>query len=53
MAAVGFFKCRSSCIAIFRTGVKINIFKILLVGRGSLYKKEYSVYALDNVENCG
>ena len=32
---------------------KINIFKVLLGGRDGVTKKEYSVYALDNVDNYG
>ena len=33
--------------------LKIIIFKILFRDRGSVHKKEYSVYAFDNVANSG
>ena len=38
----------------FRSGsFKINIFKVLLRGREGVTKKEYSVYAFENIDNSG
>ena len=36
-----------------RGSLKINIFKVLFWEGGKGHKKEYSVYAFDNVDNYG
>ena len=47
-----FLKCRLWCIVILRRGLKVDIFKVLF-WKGGGHKKEYPVYALDNVDNSG
>ena len=47
---VRFFKCCLWCIAILRSGLEINICKVLL---GGGHQEKYSVCALDNVDTSG